>query len=85
MAGVAQARKAVSLSSPAVSRLQVLARFIDELDQDLDRVPFVEDEIVDSKKYKDIVDQAAKAKAALKRTRDAIAKQGGSVVAKGYK
>jgi len=85
MASVAEARKAVSLSSPAVARLRILAKFIDELDRDLDRVPFLEDDIVDSRRFQDIADQAKNAKAALKRTRDAIAEQGGGVVAKGYK
>lgn len=78
-------RKQIAMKTPAVSRLHVLARLIDELSKDLDRVEFLEDDIVDKRKFKDVQDLTAKAKAALTRTRDALAKSGGAVVAKGYK
>ena len=78
-------RGQIKMNTPAVSRLHVLSRLIDELDRDLDRVQLLEDEIVDKRKFKDAQELANKAKAALTRTRDALAKQGGSVVAKGYR
>lgn len=78
-------RKQIAMKTPAVSRLHVVSRLIDELSKDLDRVEFLEDDIVDKRKFKDVQDLTTKAKAALTRTRDALAKSGGSVVAKGYK
>jgi hypothetical protein len=71
--------------TPAVSRLRVLGRLIDQLDRELDRVAFLEDQIVDKRKYQEACALAKKAKARLSRTRDSIAKHGGSTIAKGYK
>lgn len=78
-------RTRVQMKTPAVSRLHVLANVIDELDKNLDRVEFLEADIVDRRKFQDVQDLAKKAKASLTKTRDALAKQGGSTIAKGYK
>ncbi|GAB2655872.1 hypothetical protein GCM10027271_12970 [Saccharopolyspora gloriosae] len=82
---IEQALKRVGPASAAVTRLEVLARFVDELDQDLGRVAFLEDDIVDARRFADIEDQAQQAQVALTRLRDALAAHGGAVVAKGYK
>ena len=75
----------IKMKTPPVRRLHVIARLVDELGKDLDRVPFLKDDIVDKRKFKDAEDLANKAKTALTSTRDALAKHGGKVVAKGYK
>lgn len=78
-------RKQLIMKTPPVSRLHVIARLADELARDLDRVQFLEDDIVDKRKFKDSVDLAKKAQAALVSLREALAKHGGKQVAKGYK
>lgn len=71
--------------TPAVSRLRLLGRLIDQLDRDLDRVEFLDDEIVDQQKFGEVQELAKMAKAKLTATRDSLAKHGGSTIAKGYK
>lgn len=73
------------MKTPQVSRLHLLARLIDRLDRDLDRVTFLEDDIVDRRKFAEAQELAKKAKASLSRTRDVVAKHGGSKVAEGYR
>lgn len=73
------------VKTPAVSRLRVLGRLIDQLDRDLDRVSFLEDDIVDQRKFGEAQELAKIAKAQLTRTRDSLAAHGGSTIAKGYK
>ncbi len=77
--------KQISMRTPAVSRLHVLGRLIEELDKDLDRVTHLRGEVVDKRKYKELDDLVATARTRLTAVRDALAKNGGSVVAKGYK
>lgn len=78
-------RGQLGMKSPQVSRLHVMARLIDELDQNLDRVEFLKDDITDQRKYEEVQELAQTAQAALVRTRDSLAKNAGSTIAKGYK
>ena len=71
--------------TPAVSQLRLLGRLIDQMDRDLDRVEFLDDEVVNKRKFAEVQELAKKAKAQLTRTRDSLAKHGGSTIAKGYK
>jgi hypothetical protein len=72
-------------NTPAVNRLKKMGEVIDQLDQDLDRVEFLEDDIVNKKDLQTAEDLAGKVRAALRVVRDEIAKKGGPNVAKGYK
>lgn len=78
-------RGQLRMKTPQASRLHVLARLIDELDKNLDQVEFLKDDIVDKRKYEEVMDLSETAQAALRRTRDSLAKHGGSTIAKGYK
>jgi len=73
------------MKTPQVSRLHLLAKLIDRLDRDLDRVEFLEDDIVDQRKFREVQDLTKKAKTKLTGTRDVLAKHGGSKVAEGYR
>ncbi len=75
----------ITMNTPPVTRLAILARQLDELTKDLDRVEFLEDEIVDKRKYKEATDLASTAKGRITGVRDTIASKGGENVAKGYK
>lgn len=72
-------------NTAAVNRLNKIADAIDELDKDLDRVEFLEDDIVDKRALKEAEDLAGKARAALSAVRGDIGKKGGSSVAKEYR
>ncbi|MER7116606.1 hypothetical protein ACWGPQ_12555 [Saccharomonospora azurea] len=72
-------------NTPAVQRLKRIADTIDELDQDLDRVEFLEDDIVEKKDVATANDLTGKVRAALRAVRAEIGKKSGGNVAKGYK
>ena len=76
---------AVRRNTPAVQRLKRIADTIDELDQDLDRVEFLEDDIVDKKDVATANDLTGKVRSALRAVRAEIGKKSGGNVAKGYK
>lgn len=71
-------------NTPAVERLRKIADSIDGLDKDLDRVEFLEGDIVDRRAMQTAEDLAGKVRAALTTVRGDIGSKGGSSVAKGY-
>lgn len=72
-------------NTAAVQRLKRIADTIDELDRDLDRVEFLEDDIVEKKDFDIANDLTGKVRAALRMVRAEIGKKSGGNVAKGYK
>lgn len=78
--------RAVRLTkTPAVSRLRLVGRLIDQLDRDLDRVQFLDDEIVNKRTFGEVQELVGLAQAQLTRIREGLAKHGGTTIAKGYK
>ncbi|CAM3167689.1 hypothetical protein SAXI111661_21085 [Saccharomonospora xinjiangensis] len=76
---------ALRRNTAAVQRLKRIADTIDELDRDLDRVEFLEDDIVEKKDFDTATDLAGKVRSALRMVRGEIGKKSGGNVAKGYK
>ncbi|MEY8039160.1 hypothetical protein AB8O55_07100 [Saccharopolyspora cebuensis] len=72
-------------NTPAIRRLEAIAKLLDELRAHLDRVEFLSEDIVDKRAMEQADDLASKARAALDGVRDAVAKKGGGNVAKEYK
>ncbi|WP_433871884.1 hypothetical protein [Saccharopolyspora sp. CA-218241] len=72
-------------NTPAIRRLEAIAALLDELGQNLDRVEFLSDDIVDKRAMEQAEDLASKARTSLDAVRDAVAKKGGGNVAKEYK
>ncbi len=72
-------------NTAAVQRLKKIAEIIDELDRDLDRVEFLEDNIVDKTDLATANDLTGKVRSALRGVRSNIGKKGGTNVAKGYR
>ncbi len=72
-------------NTAAVQRLKKIADIIDELDRDLDRVEFLEGDIVEKKDFDAATDLTGKVRSALRGVRGDIGKKVGSSVAKGYK
>lgn len=72
-------------NTAAVQRLKRIADTIDELDRDLDRVEFLEDDIVEKKDFDTATDLTDRVRSALRMVRAEIGKKSGGNVAKGYK
>ncbi|MHA6801932.1 hypothetical protein [Salinifilum ghardaiensis] len=77
--------KQLPMRTEQVSRIHVLGLMLDELKRNLDRIEALEDSIVEKRKYRELQELKGKAEASVTRLRDALAKQGGQSIAKGYK
>ncbi|MHA6798293.1 hypothetical protein [Bounagaea algeriensis] len=77
--------KQLTMRTEQVSRIHVLGLMLDELKRSLDRIEALEGSIVDERKFRELQELKGKAEASVTRLRDALAKQGGQQVAKGYK
>lgn len=71
-------------NTPAVARLKKIGEHLDALAKELDKVQFLEHDVMQKKDFEIIEDLADKARATLFGVRDAIAEKGGPNVAKGY-
>lgn len=79
------ARKQLPARTEQVSRIHLLGLMLDQLTHMLHRIEALRDVIADKRKYRELLELKGQAEAAVTRLRDALAKHGGSQVAKGYK
>ena len=72
-------------NSRGVKRLSAIGSLMDQLNQDVNKVEFLEDEFVEDRHYDEAQELAQAVAAAANAVREGIAEHGGSSVAKEYK
>ncbi|SDR09006.1 hypothetical protein [Actinopolyspora saharensis] len=75
----------IKMNTPAVNRLHLIGKLMDDLHGQLNQVYSLEEEFSEKRQFNETVDMVSKAQDSIKRVRDAIGKKGGQSVAKGYK
>ncbi|WP_092630933.1 hypothetical protein [Actinopolyspora mzabensis] len=75
----------IKMNTPAVNRLHLIGKLMDDLHGQLNQVYSLEEEFAEKRQFNETVDMVGKAQSSITRVRDAIGKKGGKSVAKGYK